>query len=191
MHLEFSLTALVVIAGVPGAGKTTLIDRAVDRGRVRVVDTEDQRRAGHRRRPKPLRVLVHYLRIVRAIVGGSPAVVHSRGTRTATRRLLALLARLRGRPAHLVLVVADADEAIDGQRSRGRVVAADEMRGHVRRFARLAARPAGEIAAAEGWADVTVVDRAGAARIDAFRFTAPALAPANRSDQRPATALLD
>ncbi len=115
---------------------------------MRVVGTEDQRRAGHRRRPKPVRVLVHYLRIVRAIVGGSRPVIHSRGTRTVTRRLLTTLARLRGRPAHLVLVVADPADAIAGQHARGRTIDRGEMRGHVRRFARLAARPADHIARA-------------------------------------------
>lgn len=172
MHLVFPLAALVVVAGVPGAGKTTLIDRAVDRTRVRVVDTEDQRRAGHRRRPKPVRALIHYLRIVRAIIGGSPAVIHSRGTRTATRRLLTTLARLRGRPAHLVLVVADPAEAVAGQHARGRTIDRDEMRGHVRRFARLAARSADDIAHAEGWATVSIIDRADAAAIDAVHFAA-------------------
>ena len=42
MQLRFPFDAVVVVAGVPGAGKTTLIRRAVDRDAVRVVDMERQ-----------------------------------------------------------------------------------------------------------------------------------------------------
>ena len=44
MQLSFPSDAVVVVAGVPGAGKTTLIRRAVDREAARVVDTDDRRR---------------------------------------------------------------------------------------------------------------------------------------------------
>ena len=46
MDLRFSSDAVVVVAGVPGAGKTTLIRRAVDPAAVRVVDTQDRRERG-------------------------------------------------------------------------------------------------------------------------------------------------
>ena len=55
----------------------------------------------------PLLYPGHYARIAAAIAGGRPAVIHSRGTLPIARRTIALLARLRGRPAHLVLLHAD------------------------------------------------------------------------------------
>jgi adenylate kinase len=51
MQLSFPADAVVVVAGVPGAGKTTLIRRAVDRREVRVVDTDDRRAEGKRSTP--------------------------------------------------------------------------------------------------------------------------------------------
>jgi hypothetical protein len=46
VQLTYPSDAVVVVAGVPGAGKTTLIRRAVDPATVRIVDTEDRRDAG-------------------------------------------------------------------------------------------------------------------------------------------------
>ena len=70
MQLSFPADAVVVVAGVPGAGKTTLIRRAVDRDVARVVDTDDRREAGGRR--------LLYARALRADRG--------RGGRAAGRR---------------------------------------------------------------------------------------------------------
>ena len=92
MDLTFPSDSVVVVAGVPGAGKTTLLRRAVDRSVARVVDTDDRARRG------PLLYPGHYARILAAIAGRRPVVIHSRGTLPLTRRTIALLARLRGRP---------------------------------------------------------------------------------------------
>ena len=171
MQLAFPANAVVVVAGVPGAGKTTLIRRAVDRDVARVVDTDDRRQAGRRRLLYP----GHYVRIVAAVAGRRPAVIHSRGTHPAARRAIALLAALRGRPAHLVMLDATRAEADAGQRARGRTVAAAEMDRQEVRWRRLMARRP----ACEGWAAVVVLDRADAARTEAFAFTpAMALVPA-------------
>ena len=158
--------SVVVVAGIPGAGKTTLIDRAVDRTSAVVLDTDDRRRAGKASRWKCVRVARHYHGIVSAVLRRRDitVVVHSRGTTVLARRLVAALAHLRGRPAHLVLLVATPTEAVDGQRRRGRTVASGEMITHVDRFAGLVAdREA--TARREGWASVTVLDRADAARV--------------------------
>lgn len=161
MQLSFPSDAVVVVAGVPGAGKTTLIRRAVDRGAARVVDTDDRRRG-------PLLYLGHYARIAAAIAGRRPAVIHSRGTHPATRRMIATLAAVRGRPAHLVMLDAARDEAEAGQRARGRSVSRDEMDRQVARWRRLMVRrPDGE-----GWASIVLLDRAQASRIEAFAFPA-------------------
>ena len=169
MQLRFSSDAIVVVAGVPGAGKTTLIRRAVDREAVRVVDTDDRREAGARRLLYP----GHYARIVAAVAGRRPVVIHSRGTSAAARRTIALLAALRGRPAHLVLLDADRGEAEAGQRARGRVIAAGEMDRQVARWRRLLAR--GPEAGAGS--SVTVLDRAQAAQHRRVRLPGPPARP--------------
>jgi AAA domain len=162
VQLSFPSEAVVVVAGVPGAGKTTLIRRAVDRDLARVIDTDDRRDAGRRRLLYP----GHYARIVAAIAGRRPVVIHSRGTHPAARRAIATLAALRGRPAHLVLLDAARDEAEAGQRARGRTVAPAEMDRQEARWRRLMARRP----ALEGWASVVVLDRARAAHTEAFAF---------------------
>jgi hypothetical protein len=169
VELIFSSDSVIVVAGVPGAGKTTLLRRAVDRAAARVVDTDDRPRRG------PLLYPGHYARIAAAIAGGRAAVIHSRGTHAIARRTIALLARLRGRPAHLILLHADRATAEAGQVARGRTVARDEMDRQVARWQDLLAAggPAGE-----GWESVTLLDRSSAADVTALRFvTAPAFAP--------------
>jgi hypothetical protein len=84
MRLRFPSDSVVVVAGVPGAGKTTLIRRAVDRDAVRVVDTDD-RRDGRRR---PLLYAGHYARIAAAVAGRRPAVSRPEGEGWASVVLL-------------------------------------------------------------------------------------------------------
>jgi hypothetical protein len=99
VRFTYSDNAVVVVAGLPGAGKSTLIARAVDRSVVRVVDTDDQRRDGGRASN-----VRHYGHIVTAVWGRRPVVIHSRGTLGTLRRAITLLSSLRGRPAHLILL---------------------------------------------------------------------------------------
>jgi AAA domain len=159
MRLSFHSDSLVVVAGVPGAGKTTLIRRTVDRRAARVVDTDDERAVGRGR----LLYVRHWARIAAAIAARGPVVVHTRGTSAVGRRAIALLARLAGRPAHLVLLDAGRAEAEAGQRARGRTVDAREMSRHVERWRRLRAR-------GEGWTSVLRLDRGQAARVTAIGF---------------------
>jgi hypothetical protein len=169
VRLTFSADSVVVVAGVPGAGKTTLIRRTVDPVAVHVVDTADLR--GRRRPPALLLYPVHYVRIVAAILGRRPAVIHSRGTHATLRRAIAVLAGLRGRPAHLVLIDAAREDAEAGQRARGRAVPAGEMERQLSRWRRLMRRGV----RGEGWASVVVLDRAQAARTEAMEFLPAAL----------------
>jgi hypothetical protein len=168
VDLTFPSDAVVVVAGVPGAGKTTLLRRAVDRSVVRVVDTADRTRRG------PLLIPGHYARIVAAIAGHRPVVIHSRGTLPLARRTIALLARARGRPAHLVLLHADRASAEAGQRRRGRMVSQEEMDRQVARWHALMADggPQGE-----GWASVQVLDREAAAEANLRFVEAPQTLP--------------
>jgi predicted kinase len=166
VQLTFPADAVVVVAGVPGAGKTTLIRRAVDRDVARVVDTDDRRETGKR-----LLYAGHYARIAAAVAGRRAVVIHSRGTHPAARRAIAALAALRGRPAHLVMIDADRVEAEAGQRARGRRVPAAEMDRQLARWRRLMARRPRR----EGWASVVVLTREQAARTEAFAFVPTAL----------------
>ena len=180
VHLAFSPSAVVVVAGLPGAGKSTLIRRAADREATTVVDTDDRRAAGVRRSSRLPGALYggHYLRILAAIAGGGPVVVHSRGTRALPRRIIRLAAALRGRPAHLVLLDADRASAEAGQEARGRRVRRRVMDREADRWRRLL----GGVAATgrvgrEGWSTVAVLDRAQARRVSALDFTATAPSP--------------
>jgi GTPase SAR1 family protein len=167
VDLIFPSDSVIVVAGVPGAGKTTLLRRAVDRSVARVVDTDDRTRRG------PLLYPGHYARIALAILANKPVVIHSRGTLPATRRTIALLARLRGRRAHLVLLHADRASAEAGQRRRGRTVSQEEMDRQVARWHALM-EDGGPTE--EGWASVRVLDREAAASVAGFAFV-PATRP--------------
>jgi hypothetical protein len=162
VRLAFPEHAVVVVAGLPGAGKSTLIRRAVDRSTVRVVDTDDQRRDGGR-----ASYVRHYAHIVTAVWGRRPVVIHSRGTLGTLRRAITLLSSLRGRPAHLILLDAPRGDAEAGQRARGRLVSRSTMDRESRRWERLR-RDRGR---GEGWRSVTVLDRASAAQIDGLQWT--------------------
>jgi ABC-type cobalamin/Fe3+-siderophores transport system ATPase subunit len=169
MELTFPSDSVIVVAGVPGAGKTTLLRRAVNRDVATVVDTDDRTRRG------PLLYLGHYARIAAAVLGNKPAVVHSRGTKTVARRTILALARLRRRPAHLILLHTDRATAEAGQRARGRTVPADEMDRQVADWRELLAEGGLH---EEGWATVELLDREQAATVTQLRF-APAYAPAS------------
>ena len=167
MELIFPSDSVIVVAGVPGAGKTTLLRRAVDRHDATVVDTDDRTRRG------PLLYLGHYARIAAAIAGTKPAVIHSRGTSSIARRTILTLARLRGRPAHIVLMHADRDTP----RPASAPAAAPSARRDGPPGRRLAGAAGRGRPARGGLGDGRVPHREQAATVTALRF-APAYAPA-------------
>ncbi|MFB7514163.1 AAA family ATPase [Streptomyces sp. NPDC056144] len=164
--LSFQEGDLVVVSGLPGSGKSTLMRRAADG---RGVDSQDARERWEAGLPRALRFLpygiyrplvrvAHYAGLRRALRSGASLVVHDCGTQSWVRGWLAREARRRGTALHLVLLDVTPDTARDGQRSRGRGVSAYAFARHRRAVGRLlrAAEAGGPPA---GCASVTLLDR--------------------------------
>lgn len=126
---------LVLVGGVPGAGKTTAIARASDDlDHVRAIDPEHvawwlRRRLPARVTYRAYRWLVHLLHTLRVLVHllngpvvGRRLVVHDPGTRARRRGLFLRLAHLAGWRTVLLYVDVDRSAAREGQERRGRVV---------------------------------------------------------------------
>jgi predicted kinase len=168
--LVLSGRVLLLVAGLPGAGKSTLLRALPPRPGRRVLDSDAYRdRLGRRLGAlpyasyRPLVHLWHRLAVLAAAFSAAPTVVvHLPATGAGTRAAVAALAALTGRSAHLVWLDVAPEQALRGQRERGRVVPGGSFAGHAERAADTSARlRAGE--AEPGWATVTVLDRARAA----------------------------
>jgi predicted kinase len=162
---------VVVVAGLPGAGKTTLVA-----AEPRAVDSDAVREAwAPRLAPLPYRIwrpLVHaghWVAIWRALGRSDGVVVVRPFTSTRARRSVLRRALRHHAAVHLVVVEATPAQAREGQRARGRMISARAMRRHERRWARADL-------AAEPWTTMTrVPSRAGRTR---------AHPPANTATQR-------
>ncbi|NEC87447.1 AAA family ATPase [Streptomyces sp. SID12501] len=125
--LTFGARDLVVVTGLPGSGKSTLMRRAV---RATGIDSQNTRDQWDARTPsflpyavyRPLVRLAHYAGLRRALRSGAGVVVHDCGTQAWVRGWLAREARRRGGTMHLLLLDVTPDEALEGQRERGRGV---------------------------------------------------------------------
>ncbi|HET9654775.1 MAG TPA: AAA family ATPase [Kineosporiaceae bacterium] len=157
---------LVVVAGIPGAGKTTALHQLADahpESELRVVDSDSVRRVLQARLPGvPYRVLrpvvhvVHWARVVAlALTDPRPLLVHETATRAVSRSALLRIARLAGRPARLVWLDIDAETAWRGQVVRNRMIRPGSFRRHLRRVECL--DPAA--GAGAGWDTVCRTDR--------------------------------
>lgn len=175
VELEYAAGSVVVVAGLPGAGKSTLMARTV---RAALVDSQAVRERWAARVPgwvaygvyRPLVRVEHYARLRGALRGTEPLVVQDSGAQPWVRGWLARAGRRRGRPVHLITLVATECEAISGQRARGRRVTPYALGRHVRAFLALERELADSGAPPPGYASVVLLDRQCAARLHTIRF---------------------
>ncbi|MEU3724586.1 AAA family ATPase [Streptomyces sp. NPDC031705] len=174
-RLGFAAGDIVVVSGLPGGGKSTLIKRAAEAG----IDSQDTRERWERRMPaalpyavyRPLVRAAHYRGLWRELRSGASVVVHDCGTQSWVRGVLAAVARRRGRALHLLLLDTTAEEALSGQAARGRRVSSYAFARHRSAVARL-------LAAAEsgrpprGCTTTTLLDRPAAASLTHIAFDA-------------------
>ncbi|HEY8371513.1 MAG TPA: AAA family ATPase [Pseudonocardiaceae bacterium] len=158
---------LLVVAGLPGAGKSTVLRRLRCRDELVVLDSDQVRDALRSLLPagvpyrwyRPLVHLVHRLRIVAAAVTApGPLVVHEPTTRVSTRAMFVVLGVLTRRPRGMLWLDVSPTEALAGQQARGRMLSARSFGRHVRRAALLLGRLR-DGRAPTGWQDVVVLTR--------------------------------
>jgi hypothetical protein len=129
---------VVVVAGLPGAGKTTLVaaePRALDSDALRLAWAPRLRGVPYALW-RPLMHAWHWVAIWRALKRPEGVIVVRPFTAGRLRRAVLRRARRHHPAVHLVVVDATPAEAKAGQRARGRTIGSRAMRRHERRWAR-------------------------------------------------------
>lgn len=164
--IELGRRDLLVVAGLPGAGKSTMLGRAADD--LTVLDSDQVRARMSARLPgtpyryyRPIVHVWHRIRTARAALGGGPVIVHDPSTRATTRAWLLALGMVTRRPVRMLWLDVTAEQAIRGQRSRGRVLHQRTFERHVRRAARMREALLGRQVPA-GWHSAQVLTRSAA-----------------------------
>ncbi|MFE2410494.1 AAA family ATPase [Kitasatospora sp. NPDC059408] len=175
--LHYPAGDLLVVSGLPGSGKSTLMRHSI---RAALVDSQQVREEYAARLPafvpyaayRPLVRLAHYRRLRRAVLDGGPLAVHDCGALPWVRSWLTTAAGRQGRRVHLLLLDADADSALDGQRLRGRTVSRYAFARHRAAARRLYGALAGSGEPPAGCASAVVLDRAAARALREIDFVA-------------------
>lgn len=175
-EIHYEAGALVVVGGLPGAGKTWLLDRlGLD---VEVVSAESEiiRRFG----PTPAWEWVSFSdaigwaleRTEEGLSEGRPMILESVALFEGPRRAALHIAAMQDRPAHLLYLQCPPEIARRGQRRRGRVLPGRIWRSYVRESGEPRSPEHGpqELAEREGWASVLVVDREAADELSDIVF---------------------
>ncbi|WP_436723330.1 AAA family ATPase [Streptomyces sp. URMC 127] len=141
--LSYPAGSVVVVSGLPGSGKSTLMRRWS--AAAPAVDPRAAHERWQARMPdrlpyavyRPCARLDHFLRIRTAVRSGEPVLVHDCGSRPWMRRWLAREAGRRGHELHLVLLDVGTVRALEGQRRRGRRVSRRVFTRHAHGLGRL------------------------------------------------------
>lgn len=188
--LRYPRHCLLLLGGLPGAGKSTLLGRLYGlsgaetatvrtRDGVRVIDSLQSR---NRLAPflsavpypawRWITHLLHHLRVLAALRGGGPVIVHETGTRRLMRVLFALYGRLAGAELHVLLIDVDPSEARRSQFARGRRISAYSFRRHRRRWRALLDAAARDPRSAVPEArSLVLLDRRASTRLERIEFT--------------------
>ncbi|MFI5647838.1 AAA family ATPase [Kitasatospora sp. NPDC051705] len=175
--LHYPAGDLLVVSGLPGSGKSTLMRRCA---RVPLVDSQLVREEYAARLPaglpyalyRPLVRIAHYRRLRRAVLAGGPLVVHDCGTQPWVRGWLVRAAARQGRRVHLLLLDVGPAEARDGQQHRGQGVSRYAFARHRAAVGRLRSRLTGSGRPPAGCASTVVLDRAAARALREIDFPA-------------------
>ncbi|GAA2323707.1 AAA family ATPase [Streptomyces kunmingensis] len=172
--IGFAAGDLVVLSGLPGSGKSTLMRRAVTVVRI---DSQDTRERWAARLPRgvpyalyrPLVRIAHYVGLHQAMRSGASVVVHDCGTQAWVRRWVTRAARRRGASVHLLLLDVPPDTALEGQLERGRGVSRYAFARHRRAVGALVtSTERGELPA--GIESAVLLDRAATDALGGITF---------------------
>lgn len=168
----------VVVSGLPGSGKSTLMRRTtVADGAVLRIDSHDTRELWERHLPtwlpyplyRPAVRVAHYARLWQALRSGKSVIVHDCGRSSWVRSWLAWDARRRGCGLHLLLLDVPSDMALAGQVARGRAVSMPSFSRHQRGVVRLIADvEAGRLP--QGFVSAALLDATAARALTAIVF---------------------
>ncbi|WTW96426.1 ATP-binding protein [Streptomycetaceae bacterium NBC_01309] len=176
--LRYGPTDLVVVSGLPGAGKSTLMARCAQ---APLIDSQHVRESYQDRLPpwlpyaafRPLVRSTHYLRLLAELRASGPLVIHDCGTVPLVRSWVRRTARRQGRHVHLLFLDADAQAARGGQHARGRSLSAREFARHCTVAQRSLDLLLAASAPPPGWASAVLLDRAGARNLREIGFRPP------------------
>ncbi|TGD36772.1 AAA family ATPase [Brevibacterium aurantiacum] len=170
-RVETLAIPLIVVAGVPGAGKTEALTALPTQSpRVRLADPDRIRCQLRRLVPwlpyaygRPIVHTLAHLWLFAQILNrsGGPLVVHDPGTRKWSRRIIVELALLCGYCPMIIYIDTNRATALKGQTQRGRVIRSQAFKRHWKRWLELRNRilDSEEISANEPWCRVVLSHR--------------------------------